>query len=94
MEVSLKLSSMGQALSRDGHRIALDNAHKICAAAEDVGAWVTINAEDHTTTDSPLEIVRELRRDFPTLGTVLQAYLRRTEADCVDLFGPGSRIRL
>lgn len=41
-----------------------------------------------------LSIVRELRQDFPSLGTVLQAYLKRTEADCKDLSGPGSRIRL
>ena len=43
---------------------------------------MTVDAEDHTTTDSTLSIVRELRADFPWLGTVLQAYLQRTEADC------------
>jgi proline dehydrogenase len=56
--------------------------------------WATIDAEDHTTTDSTLSIVRELRKDFPTLGTVLQAYLYRTEDDCREFSGPGSRIRL
>jgi proline dehydrogenase len=50
--------------------------------------------EDHTTTDTTLEIVRELRVDFPWVGAVLQAYLRRTEQDCRDLAGPGSRVRL
>lgn len=94
IEVSLKLSALGQFLPRDGHRIAADNARTICAAAEAAGAWVTVDAEDHTTTDSTLSIVKELRADFPTLGTVLQAYLLRTEADCKDLSGPGSRIRL
>ena len=38
--------------------------------------------EDHTTTDSTLSILRELRKDFPETGAVLQAYLHRTEADC------------
>ncbi|QSE87305.1 proline dehydrogenase family protein (plasmid) [Rhodococcus pseudokoreensis] len=94
VEVSLKLSALGQFLPRDGHKVALENAHKICAAAEEAGAWVTVDAEDHTTTDSTLSIVGELREDFPSLGTVLQAYLKRTEADCKDLSGPGSRIRL
>jgi len=51
IEVSLKLSALGQFLPRDGHKIATDNAHKICSAAEQAGAWVTIDAEDHTTTD-------------------------------------------
>ncbi|MDI9949350.1 proline dehydrogenase family protein [Rhodococcus sp. IEGM 1305] len=94
IEVSLKLSALGQCLPRDGHNVALENAHKICTAAEEAGVWVTVDAEDHTTTDSTLSIVGELREDFPTLGTVLQAYLKRTEADCRDLSGPGSRIRL
>ena len=50
--------------------------------------------EDHTTTDSTLGILRELRKDFPETGAVLQAYLRRTEADCRDLAYEGSRVRL
>jgi proline dehydrogenase len=53
-----------------------------------------VDAEDHTTTDSTLRIVRELRREFPSVATVLQAYLHRTEADCRELAGEGSRIRL
>jgi proline dehydrogenase len=92
--VSLKLSALGQALPRDGEKIALENAHTICAKARDVGAWVTVDAEDHTTTDSTLSIVRDLRTDFDWLGTVLQAYLRRTAADCREFAAAGARIRL
>jgi proline dehydrogenase len=94
LEVSLKLSALGQALPDDGHAVALANARTICRAAEVVGAWVNVDAEDHTTTDSTLAIVRELRLEFPQVSTVLQAYLHRTEADCRELSGPGSRIRL
>ena len=94
VEVSLKLSALGQFLPRDGHKIALEHAHKICSAAAEAGVWVTVDAEDHTTTDSTLSIVRELRADFPWLGTVLQAYLHRTEDDCREFSGAGSRIRL
>jgi proline dehydrogenase len=93
-EVSLKLSSVGQALRPDGDRIALDHAHAICAAARNAGTTVTIDMEDHTTTDATLSAIRELRQDFPSVGAVLQAYLRRTEADCLDLAGVGSRVRL
>ena len=50
--------------------------------------------EDHTTTDSTLAILHELRQDFPSTGAVLQAYLRRTEQDCKDLAYAGSRVRL
>ncbi|MDT5204984.1 MAG: proline dehydrogenase, partial [Mycobacterium sp.] len=54
LEVSLKLSALGQALNRDGEKIALAHAHRICARAEQIGAWVTVDAENHTTTDSTL----------------------------------------
>jgi proline dehydrogenase len=94
LEVSIKLSALGQSLPHVGHQVALDNARTICAAAKVVGSWVTVDAEDHTTTDSTLSIVRELRQDYPHLGTVLQAYLHRTEKDCRELSGPYSRIRL
>ena len=94
-EVSVKLSALGQALpGEDADKIALDNARRICAVAADVGTTVTVDMEDHTTTDSTLGIVAELRAEHPWVGAVLQAQLRRTEADCRALAGPGSRVRL
>jgi proline dehydrogenase len=94
LEVSLKLSALGQALDRDGDKIALENARTICERAQRVGVWVTVDAEDHTTTDSTLSISGDLRVDFDWLGTVLQAYLHRTLSDCKDLAAAGARVRL
>jgi proline dehydrogenase len=93
-EVSVKLSAVGQALPGDGEKIALDNARSICHAARNAGTTVTLDMEDHTTTDATLGTLRELRKDFPETGAVLQAYLHRTEADCRDLAYDGSRVRL
>ncbi len=93
-EVSVKLSAVGQALGDDGDAIALENARAICEAADRVGTTVTLDMEDHTTTDRTLETLRALREDFPWVGAVLQSYLRRTEADCRDLAHEGSRVRL
>ncbi len=90
-EVSVKLSALGQKVD---DRVAYEHARAICAAAHDAGTTVTLDAEDHTTTDSTLEILAELRKDFPTTGAVLQAYLRRTEGDCRELSTAGSRVRL
>jgi len=90
-EVSVKLSAVGQKLDEE---LALANAARICAAAAAVGTTVTLDMEDHTTTDSTLEILTALRRDHPQTGAVLQAYLRRTESDCRALAGAGSRVRL
>jgi proline dehydrogenase len=93
-EVSVKLSAVGQYLPGDGHKIALDHAREICQAATNAGTTVTLDMEDHTTTDATLETLLELRQDFPSVGAVLQAYLHRTEADCRDLAVAGSRVRL
>jgi proline dehydrogenase len=93
-EVSLKLSALGQSLPGDGAKIALEHAREICQVAANAGTTVTLDMENHTTTDSTLETLRELRQDFPSVGAVLQAYLHRTEADCRELAHEGSRVRL
>jgi proline dehydrogenase len=90
-EVSVKLSAVGQTLD---HSRSIDNARRICVAAAAAGTTVTLDMEDHTTTDTTLEGLRQLRGDFPWVGAVVQSYLRRTEADCRDLATAGSRVRL
>jgi proline dehydrogenase len=94
VEVSVKLSALGQSLPADADKVALDSARQVCEAAAAAGTTVTVDMEDHTLTDRTLQAVRELRVDFPWVGAVLQSQLRRTEADCRDLAGPGSRVRL
>lgn len=91
VEVSLKLSAVGQTLDE---ALAIRNGSRICAAAEQVGTVVTLDAEDHTTTDSTLRVLAELRRTWPWVGAVLQTYLRRTLDDCRALAADGSRVRL
>lgn len=93
-EVSVKLSAIGQALPDEGYEISTDNARAICVAAAEAGTTVTLDMEDHTTTDLTLDTLTALRTDFPDTGAVLQAYLHRTEGDCRDLAVAGSRIRL
>lgn len=93
-EVSIKLSALGQALPGNGQEVAVEHARAICAKAAQVGTSVTLDMEDHTTTDNTLAALRTLREDYPSLGAVLQAYLFRTEQDCRDLAYEGSRVRL
>ena len=90
-EVSVKLSAVGQRLDE---ALALDNARAICDAATSAGTTVTLDMEDHGTTDSTLRVLGQLRATFPATGAVIQAYLRRSEDDCRALATPGSRVRL
>lgn len=92
-EMSVKLSAFGQALT-GGHELALKNVRPVVEAAAEAGTTVTLDMEDHTTVDSTLAILAELREQFPQTGAVLQSYLFRTEDDCRALAGEGSRVRL
>lgn len=92
-EVSVKLTALGLLLP-DGRALARTHAREICAAATAHGTTVTIDAEDHTTTDTTLGVVAELRQEFPATGAAVQAYLHRTIDDCAVLATTGSRVRL
>ncbi|HEY8478493.1 MAG TPA: proline dehydrogenase family protein [Spirillospora sp.] len=90
-EVSVKLSALGQAFDED---LALSNARRICEAARSAKTTVTVDMEQYTAVDATLRAVQELRRDFPDVGAVIQAYLRRAEEYCAELAYEGSRVRL
>jgi proline dehydrogenase len=90
-EVSLKLSAVGLRLDE---KLALDNAWRICAAAEQNATTVTLDMEEHDTVEAGLRVLAELRHTWPWVGAVLQSYLKRTEADAAALAGPDSRVRL
>ena len=93
-DLSLKLSALGQTLGRSGAALATDHAREICVGAAAVGSTVTLDMEDHTTTDSTLAIGTELRKDFPATGNVLQSNLKRTDSDIGFVAATGVRIRL
>ncbi|SEG96012.1 L-proline dehydrogenase [Actinacidiphila yanglinensis] len=93
-EVSVKLSAFGQALPDGGHDVALENVRAVAELATATGTTVTLDMEDHTTVDSTLAVLHELRRDHPGTGAVLQSYLFRTEDDARGLATAGSRVRL
>jgi proline dehydrogenase len=102
VEVSVKPTAMGLLLpdaeGKDpgviGTRIAAEHLERIAAAARDAGTTVTVDAEDHTATDATLRIATALRERFVPVGSVVQAALRRTEADVKELAAPGVRVRL
>lgn len=74
VEVSIKLSALGSLL-KGGYELALDNARVICTTAERAGTTVTVDMEDHTSTDATLRTVTTLREHYPWVGAVLQTML-------------------
>jgi proline dehydrogenase len=103
VEVSVKLSAIGLLLSSSegpagpgtlGERIAAGHLERIVVAARGAGTTVTVDAEDHTSTDATLRIATALRERFASVGSVVQAALRRTEGDVRELAVPGVRVRL
>jgi proline dehydrogenase len=91
VEVSLKLSALAQSVDPVA---ALENAARICEAADEAGTTVTLDMEGHSTTETTLRVHDALRRQYPATGTAIQAYLHRTQRDCVSLARRGRRVRL
>jgi len=95
VEVSVKPTAVGLLLgSEHGERMASEHIERIAAAADAAGTTVTVDAEDHRTTDAGLRIAGQLRGRHPGAGSVVQAALRRTESDVRALATPGTRVRL
>ncbi|MEL4358547.1 MULTISPECIES: proline dehydrogenase family protein [unclassified Luteococcus] len=93
-EVSVRLSSLGQALPRDGQHLSTANLAEICAAARNAGSRVTLELEDHGTTDATFASFTTLQQDYPWLGVTVQSQLRRSLADSRWLATLPARVRL
>ncbi|WP_028655582.1 proline dehydrogenase family protein [Nocardioides sp. J54] len=93
VDVVLRPAAVGLHLP-GGEALALTHARQVCRTAARAGVTVTLDSEDHASTDVVLALLGALRADFPDTGVVLRAHLRRTEDDCRALAGAGSRVLL
>jgi proline dehydrogenase len=89
--VSIKMSSMGQRISRD---LCLENVSGILSAAKEVGGFVRLDMEGSSLTQDTIEVFQILRRSHDNVGLVLQAMLHRTPDDVKEAIRRGDRIRL
>lgn len=76
--LSIKITSLGLKIDRAR---CDENVRAILQTADRLGIFVRVDMEDSTCTTDTLELFKGWNRDFPKTGIVLQAYLRRTEAD-------------
>ncbi len=88
--ISIKPSALG---SHEGEEYCKESMRKIIDYAYNKNIKITIDMEDHTFTDLTLKIYKELLQDYPTLGTVIQSRLHRTQKDVDGLKGYKARIR-
>jgi len=89
--VSLKLTQLGLDLSED---LCQELLEKIVAHAASQSNFVRVDMEGSAYTQRTVEIVRRVRSEYSNVGTVMQAYLYRTEQDVQDLLAVGCRLRL
>jgi proline dehydrogenase len=92
--ISVKLSQMGIGLDRE---LASEIVAALVQHAVAAGSFVRIDMEGSAYTQATLEIVRELHSlpgNAGHVGVVVQAYLRRSEADVAALLKDGIRMRL
>lgn len=90
-DVSVKLTQLGLDINEN---IAVENMRRILVKAAEVGTTVTIDMESSAYTESTLRIFRQLMQEYKNVGTVIQSYLRRSEADMQQLAAEGAAIRL
>jgi proline dehydrogenase len=90
--VSVKLSQVGMDFDP---ALAERIVGEMVEHAAHVNSFVRIDMEGSPYTEATIAMTERLSAKFPgSVGTVLQAYLFRTEADTERLLGQGIRIRL
>ena len=90
--IALKLTHLGLAIDRD---LALANVEAVVRRAASHGNFVRIDMEQSAHTDATLGVYRALRAaGLQNTGTVLQAYLRRSEHDLRSLLELNPSLRI
>jgi len=89
--VSLKLTQFGLDLSPDACRA---NVGQLVGRAAELGGFVRVDMESSEYVDRSLDLVKDLHARHQAVGTVIQAYLYRSQGDVEDLCERGIRVRL
>ena len=90
--LSVKPTSLGLGIDPD---FAYENIKELLTIAASDGIFVRIDMENSPFTDLTLDLFRKFRADgFQNVGIVIQAYMRRSEADIKSLIELKPSIRL
>jgi proline dehydrogenase len=90
--ISIKLTMMG--LDIDGS-YTIDNLHKLLTTAREYDIFVRIDMEGSPYTQRTIDIFKSAHNEFEkNVGIVIQAYLKRSKEDIVELANLGADVRL
>jgi proline dehydrogenase len=90
-QLSVKMTSLGFDISE---QVVMNNMRKIMDTAKENNVFVTIDMEDYERCQKTLDIFKQLKSEYDNIGTVIQAYLYRTEKDIEDLNQYSPNLRL
>lgn len=90
-QLSLKLTSMGLDVSE---QVVMNNMRRILDEAKAQRVFVTLDMEDFPRCQPTLDVFKTLKSEYNELGTVIQAYLYRTEKDIEELDAYHPNLRL
>jgi proline dehydrogenase len=85
--ISIKLTAFGLKLDFD---FCLNNVRRVMQRARELKNFVRIDMEDSTCTTDTLRLYDLLRKDYPNVGAVIQAYMRRALVDIRSLMQNGT----
>lgn len=89
--LSVKLTMLALAMDYD---LCKSLFTEILDSAKSKNIFVRIDMEDSSVTDITIKMYKEMRAKYDNVGLVLQAYMRRTEKDVLDLTEEKSNFRL
>ena len=89
--VSCKLTQLGLDLSAE---FCEGLVLSVVERAAGYDNFLRVDMEGSIYTERTVELVKRIRARSPAIGTVIQAYLYRSERDIQDLLGFGCRVRL
>lgn len=89
--VSIKLTQIGLRIDK---QLARNNLAQVVQHAGKYGNFVRIDMEDSSCTSDTIDLYRDVRRELPNVGVVIQAYLRRSKDDIARLVAEKAHFRL
>ncbi|MCB9219917.1 MAG: proline dehydrogenase family protein, partial [Ignavibacteriales bacterium] len=89
--LSIKPTSLGLSIDEDFY---YNQLKEVLIKAKELNNWVRVDMENVPYTSSTIEIFKKLQSEFDNVGIVLQAYLKRTMDDVIDLNKTKTNYRL